>query len=276
MTQPTKTITQASTVDPTAVEIAAAVSDVAADEANLPEVVDPVLPEALTLETQPPLVTAGGPQGPQGTGATQYLDDMGNVIGLLQAQDAIEGVDPSADAVAEFEALPDLVDDEDEVPPEEPEIVATASVSFGETDFGTLSFGELESSAVLDDASEPSLSLLGEDLDGGLLDSLLTSTAISGLSPGSTLPFGGLPPSASDQGDANTLDFSDLLPSAGSVVSFPESLPPSGTPPVEVTLPSETGGFVPLGTFAAVIAPPLSGEFDVADAGMFDPNLPVF
>lgn len=66
MAQPTK----ASTVDPTAVEIAAAVSEIAADKAALPEEVQPILPEALTLETQAPLVTAAGPLGLLGTGAT--------------------------------------------------------------------------------------------------------------------------------------------------------------------------------------------------------------
>jgi hypothetical protein len=282
MTEPTK----AAVVDPAAVEIAAAVSDIVADEAKLPEAVQPILPEALTLETQPPLVTAGGPQGPLGTGATQYLDDMGNVIGLLEAQDVIDAVEPAAEVVlpepvaaVEFEALPDLVDGDGppiDVPPEEPDIVATATISFGEIDFGTLGLGELESSVVLDDDSSTNLSLLGVDLDGGLLDSLLTSTAISGLFPGSTLPFAGLPGSAADQGDANSVSFADLLPSTASVVSFPEALPPGDAPPVEVTPPGETGGFGPLDAFPVVIAPPSPSEFDVADLGLIDPNLPVF
>ena len=288
MAQPVKAAAQATSADPTAVEVAAAVSDIVADEAKLPEEVGPVLPEALTLQTEAPLVTAGGPQGPLGTGATQYLDDMGTVIGLLEAQDVVDAVDPPAEevlpepvAAIEFEALPDLVDGDGDgppidVPPEEPEIVATATISFGETDFGAPGLGELESTFVLDDGSASGLSLLGVDLDGGLLDSLFTSTAISGLFPGSTLPFAGLPGSAAGQGDANAVSFADLLPSAVSAVSFPEALPPSELPPVEVTQPGVTSGFVPLDAFPVVIVPPLPSDFDVADLGMVDPNLPVF
>lgn len=288
MAQPVKAAAQATSADPTAVEIAAAVSDIVADEAKLPEAIDPILPEALTLDPQAPLVTAGGPQGTVGTGATQYLDDMGNVIGLLEAQDVVDAVDPPAEevlpepvAAIEFEALPDLVDGEGDgppidIPPEEPEIVATATISFGETDFGAPGLGELESSVVLDDGASTSLSLLGVDLDGGLLDALFTSTAISGLFPGSTLPFADLPGSAAGQGDANTLGFGDLLPSTVSAVSFPEALPPSDLPPVEVTPPGVTSGFVPLDTAPVVIAPPMPSDFDVADLGMVDPNLPVF
>lgn len=218
---------------------------------------------------------------------------MGNVIGLLEAQDievqdVVEAVDPPAEAVLleptaaiEFEALPDLVDGEsDDLPPEEFEIVAAASISFGETDFGALGLGELESSVVLDGASATSLSLLGVDPDGGLLDSLFTSTAISGLVPGSTLPFAGLPGSAANsaagQDNANALNFGDLLPSTVSVVSFPEALPPSGAPPVEVTPPGGPSGFGPLDTAPVVIAPPMPSDFDVADLGLVDPNLPVF
>lgn len=270
MAQPTK----ASTTDPTAVEIAAAVSEVAADEAALPEEVQPILPEALTLDPQAPLVTAAGSQGPVGTGATQYVDDMGDVIGLLEAQDVVDAVEPPAEevlpepiAAIEFEALPDLVDGEGDGPPiEELEIVAAATISFGETDFGALGLGGLESSFVLDHASTTSLSLLGVDLDGGPLDSLFTSPAVSGLFPGST----------AGQGGANALNFGDLLPSTVSVVSFPEALPPSDTPPVEVTAPGATSGFVPLDAVPAAIAPPMPSDFDVADLGMVDPNLPVF
>ena len=280
MAQPTK----ASTTDPTAVEIAAAVSEVAADEAALPEEVQPILPEALTLDPQAPLVTAAGSQGPVGTGATQYVDDMGDVIGLLEAQDVVDAVEPPAEevlpepiAAIEFEALPDLVDGEGDGPPiEELEIVAAATISFGETDFGALGLGGLESSFVLDHASTTSLSLLGVDLDGGPLDSLFTSPAVSGLFPGSTLPFADLPGSTAGQGGANALNFGDLLPSTVSVVSFPEALPPSDTPPVEVTAPGATSGFVPLDAAPAAIAPPMPSDFDVADLGMVDPNLPVF
>lgn len=282
MAQPVKAAPQATSADPTAVEIAAAVSDIVAEEAKLPEAIDPILPAALTLETQAPLITAGGPQGPVGTGATQYLDDMGNVIGLLAAQDVVEAVEPPAEAVlpepvaaVEFEALPNLVGDEGdgppiEVPPEEPEIVATATISFGETDFGALDLGELESGVVLDDASATGLSLLGVDLDGGLLASLLTSTAISGLLPESTPLFAGLPGSAAGQSHATPVDFGDLLPNADSAVPFPGALPPGDAPP------GETGGFVPLDAIPVAIAPPMPSGFDVADMGMVDPHLPVF
>ncbi len=275
MAQPEKAAAQRSDGDPSAVEVAAAGSEAILDDADLPE--------ELTLET--PIVTAAGAPGLVGTGATQYSDDMGDVIDLLDGEEVIPSVEPLVDgnaltepgAVVGVEALPDLADGD--APPQTP---AAESVTLTESTFALVGF---ETSGGLEGVGSTSLVLLETDLDDILLDSSFSVDVFSGFSPGATLPFAGLPSFAVDGGVANTLLVSDLLPDAGSVVSFPASVPPADlpgdAPPVDVTLPGATTSSITVDVglpegFPAVIPPPLPETFDVADAGMVDPNLPVF
>ncbi len=289
MAQPEKAAAQRSDVDPTAVEVAAAGSEAILDDADLPEDLSQILPQALTLET--PIVTAAGVPGPVGTGATQYSDDMGGVIDLLEGEEVIASVEPPVDenalpepgAVVGAEALPEVADGDapppDSAPPETP---AAESVTLTEGTFGLTGF---ETSGALAGVGSTSLVLLGTDLDDGVLDSSFSADIFSGFSPGATLPFAGLPSFAAGEGVANTVHLSDLLPDAGSVVSFPALVPPAelpgDAPPVEVTLLGATAGSIPVDVgppegLPTVIPPPLPNDFDVADAGMVDPSLPVF
>lgn len=292
MAQPEKAAVQRSDADPTAVEVAAAGSEAILDGADLPEDLEQILPEALTLAT--PIVTAAGAPGapgPTGTGATQYSDDLGAVIDLLDGEEVIPSVEPPVDenalpepgAVVGVEALPDVADGDapppDSAPPETP---AAENVTLTESTFGTFALAGFETAGGLEGVGSASLVLLGIDLDDGSLDSSFSADIFSGFSPGSTLPFAGLPSFAAGESGANTLHLSDLLPDAGSVVSFvtPTDLP-GDAPPVDVTLPGQAAGFVtvdvgPPDGFPAVIPPPLPETFDVADAGMIDPSLPVF
>lgn len=301
MARPEKAAVQRSDADPTAVEIAAAGSEAIVDDADLPEDLSQILPQALTLET--PIVTAAGAPGPVGTGATQYSDDLGSVIDLLEGEDVIASVEPPVDenalpepgAVVGVEALPEVAGGDapapESAPPETP---AAESVAPTETTFGTLALAGLDTSGTLEGFEisgglagfgSTSLVLLGIDLDDGSLDSSFSADIFSGFSPGATLPFAGLPSFAVDGGVANTLLVSDLLPDANSVVSFvtPADLP-GDAPPVVVTLPGAAGvtaGSIPVDVgpsadFPSVIPPPFQDGFDVADAGMVDPNLPVF
>lgn len=292
MAQPEKAAAQGSNGNPPAVEVAAAVSEAILDDADLPEDLSQILPEALTLET--PIEAAAGAPGPVGTGATQYSDDMGGVIDLLEGEEVIPSVEPPVDEdglpepgeVVGVEALPDVADGDapapDNAPPETP---AAESVTLSESTFGTFALGGFETSGGLEGVGSTSLVLLGTDLDDGLLDSSFSAHIFSGFSPGSTLPFSGLPSFAAGEGAANTLHLSDLLPDAGSVVSFLAPVPPADlpgdAPPVDVTLPGAAAGSIavdvaPPDGFPTVIPPPLPSDFDVADAGMVDPNLPVF
>lgn len=282
MAQPGKAAVQRSDVDPTAVAVAAAGSEAILDDADLPEDLSQILPEALTLET--PIVTAAGAPGLVGTGATQYSDDMGGVIDLLEGEgdEVIPSVEPPVDedalpepgALVGVEALPP-----DSEPPETP---AAESVTLTESTFGTFALEGFETAGALEGVGSTSLVFLGTDLDDGSLDSSFSADIFSGFSPGSTLPFAGLPSFVADGGVANTLHLSDLLPDAGSVVSFlAPAVLPGDAPPVEVTLSGQAAGFVtvdvgPPDVFPAVIPAPLPNDFDVADAGMVDPSLPVF
>lgn len=289
MAQPEKAAAQRSDVDPTAVEVAAAGSEAILDDAELTEDLSQILPQALTLET--PIVTAAGVAGPTGTGATQYSDDLGDVIDLLDGEEVIPSVEPSVDEgtltepgeVVGVEALTEVADG-DAPPPdsEPPEAPAAESVTLTQSTFGLAGF---ETSGGLEGVGSTDLVLLGTDLDDGSLDSSFSADIFSGFSPGSTLPFAGLPSFAAGEGDANTVHLSDLLPDAGSVVSFPASVPPADlpgdAPPIDVTLPGAAAGAIPVDVgppegFPTVIPPPFQADFDVADAGMVDPNLPVF
>ena len=292
MAQPEKAAAQRSDVDLSAVEAAAAGSEAILDDADLPEDLSQILPEALTLET--PIITAGGVPGPTGTGATQYSDDLGGVIDLLEGEEVIASVEPPVDEnglpepdeAVGVEALPDVADG-DAPPPdsEPPETPAAESVTLTESTLGTFALAGFETSGALEGVGSTSLVLLGTDLDDGLLDTSFSAEIFSGFVPGATVPFAGLPSFAAGGGDANTVHPSDLLPDAGSVVSFlapvPPAGPPGGAPPFEVTLPGQAAGSIPVdvgppGGFPAVIPPPLPNDFDVADAGMVDPSLPVF
>ena len=276
MAQPEKAAVQRSGVDPTAVEVAVAGSEAIVDDADPPEDLSQILPEAPTLET--PIVTAAGAPGLVGTGATQYSDDMGGVIDLLEGEG--DEVIPSVEPPVDENALPEpgVLVGVEALPPDSelPETPAAESVTLTESTFGTFALEGFEAAGALEGVGSTSLVLLGSDLDDGLLASSFSAGVFSGFSPGATLPFAGLPIFAVNGGAANTLHLSDLLPDAGSVVSFPVS-----APPVEVTLSGQAAGFVtvdvgPPDVFPAVIPPPLPETFDVADAGMVDPNLPVF
>lgn len=301
MAQPEKAAVQRSDADPTAVEVAAAGSEAIVDDAELSEDLSQILPQALTIET--PIVTAAGAPGPVGTGATQYSDDLGAVIDLLDSEEVIPSVEPSVDEnalpepgeVVGVEALTEVADGDapppDSAPPEAP---AAESVTLSESTFGTFGLEGFETSGTLE-GSETSgglegigstgLVLLGIDLDDGSLNSSFSADVFSGFDPGATLPFAGLPGFSAGEGTANTVHLSDLLPDASSVVSFmtPADLP-GDAPPVVVTLPGAAGvtaGSIPVDVgppadFPSVIPPPLPETFDVADAGMVDPNLPVF
>ena len=274
MAQPEKAAVQRSDVDPTAVEVAAAGSEAIVDDADLPE--------ALTLET--PIITAAGAPGLVGTGATQYSDDMGSVIDLLEGEG--DEVIPSMEPPVDEDALPEpgaLVGVEALPPDSElPETPAAESVTLTESTFGTFALEGFEAAGALEGVGSTSLVLLGSDLDDGLLASSFSAGVFSGFSPGATLPVAGLPSFVTGEGAANTLHLSDLLPNAGSVVSFlAPAVLPGDAPPVQVTLSGQAAGFAtvdvgPPDVFPAVIPPPPPETFDVADAGMVDPNLPVF